>query len=429
MSTTTSARRACLKRRRVRPRLLRGLALLSAGGAIVGLATCAKPSGRRTPDGAEPDLRIGLVARGSEVRVGGTGTVGGVAGGSVRFRLSRGQEVRVIPDGHAVSVSGAETGRYERLTFVSLDRSGFVEVDGKSYRGVVEAYSAGGRLMVVNEVPLEAYVAGVVNAEMGRRAQNEQAALEAQAIVARTYALKNRGKYASEGYDLRGTVADQAYGGVAVESDQGWSAVRRTAGFVLTYGGEPITTFYHSTCGYSTAAPEEAFRFGRQLPYLKPVSDRRGGGHYCDISPHFRWSVEWDGETLARILRGTVPSVIGVADAAIDELRDVRVQRTGPSGRVMEVRITVSRGEVPVFGPDLRSVFTRPDGRSLGSTAFQLDVDKQGERVRRVRAAGAGWGHGVGMCQWGAVGRARAGQDARTILSTYFPGTKLERWY
>jgi stage II sporulation protein D len=357
------------------------------------------------------------------------GTVGGAAGGAVQFRLSRGETVRVAPDGHAVAVSGAAEGHYERLTFVSLDRSRFVEVNGRPYRGVVEVYLVGGRLTVVNEVPLEAYVAGVVNAEMGRRAANEQAAVEAQAVVARTYALKNRGKYAADGYDLRGTVADQAYGGVAAESERGWSAVRRTAGFVLTHGGEPITTFYHSTCGYSTASPEESFRFGRRLPYLRPVSDRQGSGHYCDISPHFRWSVEWDGETLARILRGTVPSVIGVADAAIDELRDVRVQRTGPSGRVTEVRISVSRGEVPVFGPDLRSVFTTPEGRALGSTAFQLDVDKRGERVRRVRAAGAGWGHGVGMCQWGAVGRARAGQNASTILTTYFPGTKLERWY
>jgi stage II sporulation protein D len=89
----------------------------------------------------------------------------------------------------------------------------------------------------------------------------------------------------------------------------------------------------------------------------------------------------------------------------------------------------VTRGEIPVFGPDIRAVFATPAGRSLGSTAFQIEVERRGGRVERITASGAGWGHGVGMCQWGAVGRARAGQDASTIVTTYFPGTTLERWY
>ncbi len=404
-------------------------ALLAGSVAlVVAVATCAKPSGVATV-GDEPSLRVALVAGGSEARVGGTGTVGAMVGGSVQFRLSRGEEVRITPDGRAVRVSGAASGRYERVTFVSLDRSRFVTVGGKPYRGVVEVYVSGGGVTAVNEVSTEAYLAGVINAEMGRRARGEEAALEAQAIVSRTYALKSRGKYASNGYDLRATVSDQAYTGVSSESEQGWQAVRATAGLALTYDGELITAFFSSTCGFSTASPEEVFRFGQRLPYLRPVSDAHAGGHYCDISPHYRWTVEWGGEELTRILRETVPSVLGVERAAIDQLSDVRVQRTGPSGRVVEVRIGVGRGEIPVFGPDLRSVFRQPDGRRLGATGFQLAVDKSGGRVVRVRASGAGWGHGVGLCQWGAVGRARAGQDARMIVSTYFPGTRLERLY
>jgi stage II sporulation protein D len=370
-----------------------------------------------------------VVVGDAQARVGGTGRVGGVVGGSVQFRLSSGAEVRAVPDGRAVRLSGAASGRYERITFVSLDRDRFVTVNGKPYRGVVEVYAGGGGVLAVNELPLEAYVAGVVNVEMGRRASNEVAALEAQAVVTRTYALQNLGKYTSDGYDLRASVSDQAYGGVESETEQGWRSVRSTAALVVTYRGEPITTFFHSTCGFSTASPEEVFRFGQELPYLSPVSDAHAGGHYCDISPHYRWTVEWSGAELTRILRETVPSVLGVERAAIDALADVRVQRTGRSGRVAEVRIAVARGEVPVFGPDLRRVFLKPDGRLLGSTAFQLAVEKRSGQVERVRASGAGWGHGVGMCQWGAVGRARAGQDVRTIISTYFPGTRLERWY
>ena len=399
------------------------------GAALVAvLTTCGKP----TPSAGirdEPDIRIGLLVSVGEARISGRGTVGGVVDGSVAFRIPGGQEVRLVPDGRAVRVSGPGAGRYERVTFVSLDRSRFVEVDGQPYRGVVEVFAHEGALNVVNELSLEGYLAGVVNAELGRRAPNEQAAVEAQAIVARTYALKNRGRFASEGYDLRATVTDQAYGGVAVESERGWDGVRSTSGTVVTYRGELINTFFHSTCGYSTASPDEVFRFGQRLPYLRPISDQRTGGHYCDISPNFRWTVEWDAETLARILRRTVPSQLGLERVTVDEVRDVRVQRTGPSGRVAEVRIVVSRGEIPVFGPDIRAVFSTPDGRSLGSTAFQIAVERRGGRVERVTATGAGWGHGVGMCQWGAVGRARAGQDARTIVTTYFPGTTLERWY
>ncbi len=402
--------------------------LLLGVGLVVALATCAKP---RPPAeiGAEPDIRVGLLVGAGEARIGGRGTVGGAVRGNVAFRISGDQEVRVVPDGRAVRVHGPGAGRYERITFVSLERSRFVEVNDRPYRGVVEVFIHDGALNVVNEVSLEAYVAGVVNAELGRRAPSEQAAVEAQAIVTRTYALKNRGRFASQGYDLRATVTDQAYGGVGVESDRGWDAVRSTAGTVVTYRGELISAFYHSTCGYSTASPDEVFRFGRRLPYLTPVSDSRPGGHYCDISPNFRWTVEWDAATLARILRRTVASQLGMESATVDELRDVRVQRTGPSGRVTEARIGVSRGEIPVFGPDLRAVFSTPEGRSLGSTAFQLAVERRGGTVERVTATGAGWGHGVGMCQWGAVGRARAGQSASTIVTTYFPGTTLERWY
>ncbi len=405
-------------------------ALLATSAACsVLLATCARPrdTGRV---GSEPDLRIAVKVGAADVSIGGQGSVAAMVKGRAAFRLRSGSEARLVPDGRAVRViSGGSKTRYERLTIVSLDRSQFVRVDGKPYRGVVNVVARPGGLLVINELPMEAYLAGVVNAEMGRRARNEQAALEAQAIVSRTYALKNRGKFGSEGYDLRSTVTDQAYGGVESETAAGRQAVRATVGRVVTYRGKLITAFFHSTCGFSTASPDEAFRLGQPIAYLSPVSDRHDGGYYCDMSPNFRWRVEWDGTTLRDILRRTVPSILGIDRARVDEIRDVRVRRTGPSGRVAEARIGVSRGEIPVFGPDIRSVFERPDGRSLGSTAVQLTVDRVAGRVRRLTASGAGWGHGVGMCQWGAVGRARAGQDTRTIVAAYFPGTRIERRY
>lgn len=397
--------------------------------ALVATA-CAPPVPGPQPTGREPDVRIGLAVGAAAVSVGGEGRTVASQREAAAFRLAPGETVSVRADGLGIVVDGGSAaGRYERLTFVALDDVRFVTVDGRAYRGVVEVLAGAGGITVVNVLPLEAYLTGVVNAEMGRRAANERAALESQAVVARTYALRNRGKSAGNGFDLLAGVADQAYGGVVSETAEGREAVRATRGQVLVYGGELIVPFYHSTCGGSTAAPEEAFRTVRSTAYLQPVSDRHGDGHYCDISPRFQWSVEWDGPTLRRILRETVPSTIGVDAATVDEIRDVRQRRSGPSGRAAELRLAVSSGEIPIFGPDVRAVLQTPDGRPLGSTLVRLAAEYRDGVVDHLRADGRGWGHGVGMCQWGAVGRARAGQSARAILETYFPGAHLAHWY
>ncbi len=363
------------------------------------------------------------------VTVGGAGRLTAFAEGVAAFHVDN-QQVTVSADGRALAVSGTSPARYERLTLASPDPGSGVGLNGRHYRGAVELFVQGGGITAVNRLGVEDYLLGVVSGEMGRRASNEVAALAAQAVVSRSYALKNRGRNAAQGFDLEAGVADQAYGGVEAETPEGTAAVRGTAGLVLTYRGQIITAFFHSTCGYATATPTEAFRGIGDVPYLRSVSDRRpGGGYYCDISPRFRWTVQWDAVMLRDILRRTASSVLGVSAETVDQVRDVRVQHTGKSGRVTELRIQVGRGEIPVYAPDIRSVLLTPEGRPLGSTAVQLHPERDGDSLVRLTVAGAGWGHGVGMCQWGAVGRARAGQDFREILGAYFPGTQVERWY
>lgn len=375
-------------------------------------------------------MRIGVAVDAASVTIGGQGAVAAVQSGDPAFGVAAGRDVSIGADGHALVVRGSSVTRYESLTFASLDAGKFVTVNGRPYRGVIDVFARNGAVTAVNRVPLEAYLQGVVVAEMGHRAPNEREALAAQAVASRTYALKNRGRFAADGFDLQASVTDQAYLGVAGETPEGIAAVRETTGEVITYHGKLIDAFFHSTCGYSTAAPEEAFRTVRSTPYLRPVSDAKpGGGYYSDISPHFRWSVTWDGDTLLDILRKTVPAVLGIPASELTGLSDVYVRRRGPSGRATEVRIKVQNGEIPVSGADLRQVFLTPDGRPLGSTAVTFTARQAGGHLTALVADGVGWGHGVGMCQWGAVGRARAGQDYRTILTTYFPGTSIARWY
>ena len=330
----------------------------------------------------------------------------------------------IRPEGRGIRTSQGD--QFERITFINQTRGAFLTVEGIAYRGVVEVFARDGGITAVNEIALEDYLVGVVAVELGARTERERAALDAQSIVARTYALKNMGKFRRLGFDLRAGVSDQAYGGQSAETDIARAAVERTMGLVVTYDSRLISPFYHSTCAGRTASPEEAFRTITSVPYLQPVSDAYGGGYYCDISPRFRWSVVWDGATLADILRRTVPARTGIAGAALEDIRGVSVARLGPSGRILEARIEVAGGSVPIYGPDVRSVFATMEGAMLRSTAFDFRVEGQFDRVV---AEGGGSGHGVGMCQWGAIGRARAGQSMEQIVTTYFPGTDIERWY
>src|SRR2546430_2394675 len=280
------------------------------------------------------------------------------------------------------------------------------------------------------EPALRIGLAGVSGGEMAPRRRDERQAVLAQAVVSRTFALKNRGRWEGQGFDAWADVRDQVYTGVAGETGEVWDALRATRGEVVWYGDALIEAYFHSTCGSRTTGAEEAFRTARGRPYLRSVSDESGGGHaYCDISPRFRWREEWDAATLRAILSRTLPAVMNVGGGGLQRITDVAVTGTTPSGRVGELRIAFEHGDVRVPGSDVRAVLRpRPD-QLLGSAAFQLSVTKDGGQVTRVIAAGAGWGHGVGLCQWGAVGRARAGQDYRTILTTYFPGTHVERLY
>jgi len=397
--------------------------------ALLALTACARGPAPGPP-GEEPRLRVALAVEAGEITIGGQGDVVAAVDGAPMFRIPAGQSVVLRPDGAAFTVSGSGEGRFERLAFASLSPNRAVTVGNRPYRGTVEAFASGGRVTAVNVVGVEAYLAGVVNAEMGRRATSERAALEAQAVVSRTYALRNRGRFGAAGYDLQAGVADQVYGGIESETSLGVAAVQATAGMVLTYEHALIVPFFHSTCGGRTATPEEAFVAVRPLPYLRSIRDtRRDGSAWCDGSPRFRWAVEWEGDALRDILRRTLPAALGVDAGAVTELRDVYVRRRGPSGRATDVRVKVAGGEIPVPAHAVRTVFQTPEGRPLGASAVEFAATHDGARLAHLTASGGGWGHGVGMCQWGAVGRARGGQHVEEILAAYFPGTSLARWY
>ncbi len=290
------------------------------------------------------------------------------------------------------------------------------EWNGRHYRGVIDVVPDGGMLAVINRVELDEYLRGVLPGEIGSRDPRDRAALQAQAVAARSYAAARMGERRPL-YDVVATVADQVYGGMDVERPETDAAVRATRGLVLTWADRIITAPYHSQGGLTTAALDEVFWRRGAEPYLRPVDDRLPDGRcYCDAGGGRRWERRFTLTELTQRLAQYGPEL---RLSGRGEVRGVRIGAIGASGRVTVLELDTSTGAVTVRGNDIRFLL-RTGGDILPSTSFSIDVGA-GQVVLR----GAGNGHGVGMSQWGAIGRARAGQDARAILAAYYPGTRL----
>lgn len=306
-----------------------------------------------------------------------------------------------------------------------------VQFKGKRYRGILRSVSTDSGTLIVNVLPLEDYLKGVVPLELGERPAAERAALEAQAIAARSYTASRlsaarAGRGRSADFDLVPSTSDQVYGGADAERPNASAAVDATRGEVLLYGGRVITAPYSSACGGETAAAEEAWS-GQPVAYLRRVSDRigRSDRYYCDIAPRFYWERTIDGGELNLAVQRYLRTVAQVPPQGPGELRGVRVAERFPSGRVRVLEVRTARGTFDVGGNDARAILRTPSGEPLPSSYFSITTEGSDAAISRAVLRGNGYGHGVGMCQWGAIGRARAGQSARTILRTYFPGTSV----
>ena len=300
-----------------------------------------------------------------------------------------------------------------------------VFVAGRPYRGSAELRVADdGRVSAINVLPLEDYLLGVVPLEIGPRQPDELAAVEAQAVAARTYAVAQLGGQLDQGFDLFGTVDDQAYGGMAAERDESTRAVRRTAGQILLFAGRPIRAYYHSTCGGRTAPVEEVMD-RPSAPYLRSVPDQRPDGtDYCSASPRYRWSVVWSPTDLDAVSRAGLAAHFMVPSGELGRIDGLEVVERTPSGRVKDLSFRGAGVELVLSRLDIRRALPH-DGRILNSTDFSVIEHADG----LVELQGRGYGHGAGMCQWGAIGRARAGQSYEQILDTYYPGAVLVNAY
>lgn len=386
-----------------------------------------------------PIIRVLLASNRERVRITATGTYkiqlkGGkfpirrIGGGRpLQFIASRNDNSLLIKD-----ITGKGYGSfYKAVMIIPIDPQERVIFDDNQYRGRLELSVNGkGRIIVINTLNLEDYLKGVIGGEMGEVGKEGYEALKAQAVASRTYALRKLQTQQDALFDIKATVQDQFYGGYLLEKERSNKAVEETRGLILIYHGEPIYALYHSTCGGRREKGGDVWP-ELDFPYLKEGIDNLGWGTLCQDSPNFRWIEEWRGEQLDRIIKRALVSM-GVSEmpASGEVLKDIRILNRFHSGRVKKLLVEFSSHQYTFVGEQIRRVLRRPDGSLLRSTLFKLQIlrDTRG-RIKAVMAIGLGNGHGVGMCQWGAIGMAKRGYRFDQILRYYYPGTLLRRLY
>ncbi len=285
----------------------------------------------------------------------------------------------------------------------------------RAYRGVLDLFNMKGRIRIVNEVSLEEYVAGVVGSEMP--ASFPAAALEAQAIASRSYALYHL-LAQSRSAPSRGFEAGpsfQVYRGLQNENDAVRSAVRATAGWVLTHQGKLFPAYFHSTCGGNTT--NGSLVFGH--PPIPPLRGAPCDG--CFRSANHRWSFAAALRDVETILRPWAESH-GIALGALKALEGVDPL---PGGYLRYIRVRHAGGSFEMVADHFRSRLVRGGLSGLKSTAFEVEA---GSEAGTVVFRGAGWGHGVGLCQNGAGWKGREAAYPQ-LLAHYFPESELKRVY
>ncbi len=413
---------------------------LGATFAVVACAASNPPErgfAART-DQADPFIRVALVPSTLTAAVGATGAwrVYAADGRSILYRPSARDSWRFEPVGARVrgsSQSGLSmSARSGGVVLRPIEPGGLMLFNGKRYRGEIVIAPAGAALVVINRLGLESYLRGVVPLEMGQRQNSEFAAVKAQAVAARSYAHTRIRTSAERPYDLVGTVTDQVYGGVDAETPLTDTAIEDTRGIVLHYDGRPVDGPYFASCGGRTAAAGEIYSGPADRPYLRSVSDKIPGSdsHYCDIYPRSTWTRTFEARQVNALVEKYLRDYVSGIRGEVGNVRAIdETGRTG-SGRVAGLRIRTDRGSHTMRGNGVRFVLRAADGEILPSTYFSAQsVRGANGNLQRLILTGRGNGHGVGMCQWGAIGRARAGQSWQAILQAYYPGTRLEEAY
>ncbi len=366
--------------------------------AVIAPAFCAMPA--RAAE--EPRVRVLLAEKVSAALVKGSGlSIRPVD--SDRPCVSGIGRACFSPEAGKVSLAGSG---FRAPGFETSSADGFCEVNGAAVRGRLLVLPRPEGLTLVVSVPLEAYLVGLVNGEISSGWPDD--AVKAQVVAARTYAMRRMASARDEPYDVRADTSHQVYPGVFGEDGEAARAVRATRGLALYRDGSLLEAVFHSNCGGRTASAEEVW--GVPVPGLESVICGD-----CGDAPQARWEGIFSAAEVEEAVRRLYPGAGRVLSLSIRSLT--------PGGRVRALAVTAAGGAFLLDAGDLR--------RELGnvrlpSTCFTVSASADGSLFV---FSGRGYGHGAGLCQWGARGAAKRGLAFREILSRYYPGSEVRKAY
>jgi stage II sporulation protein D len=336
---------------------------------------------------------------------------------NVRIKIRKGDMLNFSEEKGLVLKSGRSV--HKANFFIIKSNKSFTFNDRK-YSGDMKVISDGKFVYLMNLLDVEEYLKGVIPSEMPLgRGMEYYEALKAFTIVARTYTfqrLADSGKL----FDVRTDVRDQVYSGIDRHHVLSNRVVDETRGMLLEYQNQPAMVYYSSTCGGATEDIENVFG-NSKIPYLKSVND--GNPPYCSASPRFTWEEKFTGERIISLLNTS-----GKINTKDYQLSDIKINSRFRSGRINELEILLKHknGSHPVklYGNNIRFILLTGRNQTLNSNNFE--IIKNG---REYIFKGKGWGHGVGLCQWGALIQSTQGKDYSSILRYYFPGTEIKKAY
>ena len=284
------------------------------------------------------------------------------------------------------------------VQFIPEERNTFVACNNNWYRGKLLLFTNNDpeNLTIINNVEIEDYLLSVVPSEIPSSWHRE--VLKAQAIAARSYSLGYLGRRSEKGYDLESTVEDQVYLGVKAEKKSTSQSVKETQGIILLDSeNRPLIALYHSSGGGYTDSIENLWE-QEPSPHIQPRPD------FDNNSPYFTWHRNYKISEFNKLF----------SDLQIGEITNISPLSRSISNRVTKLELTGTNGKELLRGEDFR--------RHLGlpSSKFNISIENQ-----YVKFSGRGFGHGLGMSQWGAKALAEKGLSYTQILSHYYPGAKL----
>ena len=336
-------------------------------------------------------LRIAIKNGANQVKV-GSSTKAQVRDGSGRTlgTLNAMSSFIAKPQGGGIALNRLRAGQL----WIEPSGDGYVFIGDRWYRGRTRLVRKGSGLIAINHVDLEEYLYSVLGGEVYTDWPME--ALKAQAVSARSYALHKRQKTSNGLYDVGNTTTWQVYKGVATEASTTQAAVKATAGQVLTHKNQVILAVFHSSSGGHTENVEDIW--SSPLPYLRGVPDFDQG------TRHFRWEKSFSRGQLSKRITG------------IGNIVSFSPERLTPRGRIVTMKVLGDRGSRSLSGNAMRKAL------SLKSTRFVVSPAGNNFRIQ-----GGGFGHGVGMSQWGAYGMAKRGYNYQQIVGHFYRGATLAR--